>query len=501
MHKSLTRLLISAVVAATGLILLQVYWIRHEWRAANDIIQRQVNHAVQEAVAQELKERKDTLRHYLEALFRDTSMVRLSTLYSAPTKTWTIKMADAKNPADFTNFTHKKIPVDSVLSKTQEENIIQLLVNQTVEEDLRKNTIMYYTQRFGKRWSELFDSLSLNRSSLQALVQKQLDAAGINQPFYLQFIDTLTAAGKVHREGPHIASAYTGVQYGSVWDYEHRYVVQAFVKNPNQLLLKRLWLAIAASFLLVMLIIYYMARTFTIIRGQKQLNEIKNDFIDNMTHELKTPLATIHAAIDSLQYYNDRQDEQKATRYFNISRHELVRLNDMLDRILDIAVYENQSLALHKEKIALAPMVEEIVAALRLQYDRSFTISTSRLHEDFEVYADKIHFANIIHNLLENAIKHVQGDLSITITATGGNGSSIITVRDNGPGIPVSAQAHLFEKFYRIPSSNIQNTRGYGLGLYYVKQVLLRHGGEISVKSKPGEGTTFIIKLPAKSDE
>jgi two-component system, OmpR family, phosphate regulon sensor histidine kinase PhoR len=501
MHGSLKKILVRAVAASAGLIILQAWWITHEWKAASEIVRRQVDHAVQEAVLLELEERKDTLRQYLKALLKDTTLVRFSAFYNKQLGTWTIKMADASNPADFTNFSNKKIPVDSVISESQKEKIVHHLVTSAVEDDVGRNAIMYYTQHFGNSWNNWFDSLKLNSDRLHTLLKQKLAAAGIAKPFSLKFTDTSATTTRPSPGKSYILSAPAGVQFNSVWDYDHRYMVQAEVKNPYLVLLQKLWLAIVASFLLVLLTIYFIFRMVRIIRNQKQLDEIKNDFIDNMTHELKTPLSVIRAAIDSLQYYQGLRDENRTTRYLNTSRNELVKLDEMVSRLLDISLYEKQSSDLRKGKIALFPLIEEIVAALRIQYNRSFEFTIKTLPDDFQVYADKTHFTNILRNLLENALKHVPGVLKINISATRESDFDIIALQDSGPGIPVSSQPFLFDKFYRVPSNNIHNSKGYGLGLYYVKQMVLAHGGEISVMSKPGNGTTFKIKLPVNSND
>jgi two-component system phosphate regulon sensor histidine kinase PhoR len=498
MRGSLKRIAVPAIVAAIGLILLQVYWITQEWKTGSEIIHRQLNHAVQQAVLQELEDRKDSLERFLKNLLEDSSEVSLSTFYSKPLQTWTIKLADANNPADFTNFSVRKIPVDSILSTPQRKAIIDHLSSTAVSEQISRNTIMYYTQRFGKRWSERFDSLSLNVARFHTHMKQQLSIAGIKHSFEFTFTDTSRSPMLSGQGKSSIVSMPVGVQYDSVWDYDHHYVVQAVITNPFMLMLQKLWLAIAAAVVLAMLTVYYLFKMLNIIRNQKQLDELKNDFIDNMTHELKTPLATIHAAIDSLQYYKGLEDEHKTARYLNTTRKELARLNEMVDRILDISIYENQDITLHRENISLQPLVEEIAATLRLQYDRTLDLRTQCIPNEFLVYADKTHFINMITNLFENAVKYVPGNLQLTVEALSGNDFQIIKLSDNGPGIPASAQPLLFDKFYRVPKHNIHDTRGYGLGLYYVKQVVLQHGGTVSVKSSATSGTTFIIKLPAK---
>jgi len=232
---------------------------------------------------------------------------------------------------------------------------------------------------------------------------------------------------------------------------------------------------------------WYLFRTVSRLRT---IEEMKDDFVSNMTHELKTPIAIAYSANDALINYDPANDPAKKTKYLMIANKQLKRLGELVENILAMSMERRKTMKFQPETIQLQPFVEEIAAAQRMRGEKEITINVS-IDEDVSIETDKIHLSNILNNLIDNAIKYSGNSVAITIS---GNEKEI-SVADNGIGIPAKSMPYLFNKFYRVPHGNRQDVRGYGIGLYYVKSILGKMGWNIDVKSKEKEGSVFTIKI------
>ena len=232
---------------------------------------------------------------------------------------------------------------------------------------------------------------------------------------------------------------------------------------------------------------WYLFRTVSRLRT---IEEMKDDFVSNMTHELKTPIAIAYSANDALLNYDSANDPQKKATYLNIANKQLKRLGELVENILAMSMERRNTMKLKPEEIQLHPFVDEIVVAQRMRGEKNIIINLN-IDNDVMVEADRIHLANVLNNLIDNAIKY-SGD-SVEITIMGDNKK--LSVSDNGIGISSKSIPYLLNKFYRVPHGNRQDVRGYGIGLYYVKSILDKMGCDIEVKSTEGEGSVFTIKF------
>ena len=232
---------------------------------------------------------------------------------------------------------------------------------------------------------------------------------------------------------------------------------------------------------------WYLFRTVSRLRT---IEEMKDDFISNMTHELKTPIAIAYSANDALLNYDTTNDPQKKITYLKIANKQLKRLGELVENILAMSMERRKTMKLKPERVLLRPFIEEIAAAQRMRGEKEITIN-EEVGEDVSIEADKTHLANVLNNLIDNAVKYSGDSVEITISAT----EREISVADNGFGIPARSIPYLFNKFYRVPHGNRQDVRGYGIGLYYVKSILDKMGWDIYVKSKEKEGSIFTIKI------
>lgn len=269
-----------------------------------------------------------------------------------------------------------------------------------------------------------------------------------------------------------------------------------FYESNNYVLRKMGWI-IGGSFLFTIIIISAFTLTVRTMFRQKKLSEIKSDFINNMTHELKTPLATISLAIDALTNEKVIHNEEKIRYYSGMIKEENKRMNKQVEKILQSARLERQDVKLNLQELNAHEIIRKVADNLSLQIQEKNGTLSLNLHASRQfLHADEVHFSNIIFNLLDNAIKYSKDAPRIEVETLIHGGMLAIRVKDNGIGMNKETQARVFEKFYRAHTGNLHNVKGFGLGLSYVKGMVEAHGGKIKVDSTPGKGTTFTASFP-----
>jgi two-component system phosphate regulon sensor histidine kinase PhoR len=256
-----------------------------------------------------------------------------------------------------------------------------------------------------------------------------------------------------------------------------------------------IWLAASTLFLLIV-IVSFAYIVLTIVR-QKKITEMRNDFINNMTHEFKTPISNISLACEVLKRPNISDSPDRLNRYIDIISQENKRMRSQVERILQVAVRNREDMDINRQTTDIHELIRDAVDTICLEECKSGTsIKLSFNASRSELFIDPVHFTNIIHNLIDNAQKYSDSEPKMEITTSLTDSNFILEFKDNGMGISQEAQKHIFEKFYRVPTGNLHNVKGTGIGLYYVKTMIEAHGGTITVKSEIGNGSRFIITLP-----
>jgi signal transduction histidine kinase len=272
--------------------------------------------------------------------------------------------------------------------------------------------------------------------------------------------------------------------------------VKAVIENAQNAIIKKMVLTLLMSALLIVFTIFCFWYIFKTIMRQKKLAELKDDFINNMTHELKTPIATMTVAIEGLQKFNALNDPEKTQRYLQASRNELMRLNDIVSRVLNVAALGDKEVMLLKERINIDDLVRDVMGTEELKADKKVDITYENKSDLETIDADKLHFRNVLVNLVDNAIKYSNESVLIRITCYKVGSNALFSVKDNGIGIPNSHINLVFTKFHRVPTGNVHNVKGTGLGLNYVKYVVEAHGGNVIAQSEVNAGSEFIISIP-----
>ena len=243
------------------------------------------------------------------------------------------------------------------------------------------------------------------------------------------------------------------------------------------------------SALMAAMIIGGLLYLYRIIKNQRQLSELKNDLINNLTHEFKTPIATISTALEGIEKFNETNDLDKTLKYIGISQDQLKKLDQMVEKLLETATLEKDEISLQKESTDLSAALHKMMEKYAMIDDKQFD---AQIQEGVVTRVDPVHFDNAISNLIDNAIKY--GGEHIQVELNAGQHLELL-VSDNGPGIESQHQDKVFEKFYRVPRGDQHDVKGYGIGLYYTQKIIEKHGGTITLQSKPGR-TTFKITLP-----
>lgn len=256
----------------------------------------------------------------------------------------------------------------------------------------------------------------------------------------------------------------------------------------------------AIVFMVVIIAAFYV--TVKSLLNQKKLSEIKSDFINNMTHEFKTPLATISLAVDALRNEKVQADKEKAKYFSNIIKEENIRMNKHVETILQAALMEKQELQLNLVPLQVHEVIQNVLENYQLQLkDKGADVQLLLNAKNDMISADEVHFTNLVSNLIDNAIKYSNDHLRITISTHSTKNHVIVRVADNGIGMSKESVKRIFEKFYRAHTGNLHNVKGFGLGMSYVKTVIDAHKGRIKVESTPGKGTSFTVEMPLMPEE
>lgn len=254
-----------------------------------------------------------------------------------------------------------------------------------------------------------------------------------------------------------------------------------------------MWVLVISSVAIVVLLALVLAYLVRTMMHQRTLEEMRRDFTNNITHELKTPLSVAVTATDALRNFSAEADVERRSRYLEVVENQLTQLSEMIERILSVSV-EGREVSHNPVLIPVRELLEEVTSGIRLEGRAALTIDCRK---ELMMTGDRFHLQNLLSTLLDNALKYTDREPTLHLSATEEEGWLQLAIRDNGRGIAREHLEHLFEKFYRVPQGDVQSVRGYGLGLYYARRVAERHGGTLTVESRVGVGSTFTLKIPA----
>jgi len=344
---------------------------------------------------------------------------------------------------------------------------------------------------------------TLNPDLLKNLLIEQFKEYNINEVFEYGIYDCFTDSIIFDRyvdlssNSKHINMSGTELKK---WDHDGHYFGVYFPERKDTSISSKE--NVSKSFYISSIVIVFITLIFAyaivVILKQKRLSEVKTDFINNMTHELKTPISTIGLSSQVLLNKDIAKDPERIHRYAQIIKAENNRLENQVERVLQLAKLDKGEITLKKENFNLKELILDSVEVFRISAAQNDgTIATSFDLKNNNILADKVHLTNIIHNLLDNANKYSPENPEIEVKTYTSNSWITVSISDNGKGISKEQQKLIFDKFYRIPTGSVHDVKGFGLGLYYVKKIIKQHGGKIAVESELNKGSKFTFWLPA----
>lgn len=357
---------------------------------------------------------------------------------------------------------------------------------------------------FGEFFKEMLSgyismtSSALDTMALDSIIGLKLSEQGINTGYNFGIYDIFS--DKLIYTSSHRVKKLTHSEYRiplSINPFNNQQYLVLFFPHKTHFILRNLIFLLGASTFLILIIIFSFSYTITTIYRQKKISEIKNDLVNNITHELKTPISTISLACQAIND-PDLINSPLKDKYVKMISEENNRLALLVENVLQSAVFEKEGFRLKIKLVDVHARIDKAIASLSMQaQSRGIKIIKRLEAANHEIEADEVMITNLIFNLIDNGIKYSQPNQPfIEITTQNDDQWLILEIRDNGIGISKDDQKRIFEKLYRVPTGNVHNVKGFGLGLSYVKSIVERHHGSIEVKSQLGVGSTFIVKLP-----
>lgn len=506
-------------IALLGLIAVQLYWMKNAIELEEKLFDYNVNDAMHSVVKKIsrvesaanvvhklIKSDKDDIfivksdiLNKEDSVLKDKSVWVSSYNYAVRDSDVVIKMETSNNDdsskviveINTTEDGHKiGITGNKILTSLQIDSIKvnkEKFVNEVVEELI----LIGETQNIEDR---------INESELNNYVKINLVNNGISADFIFgvksERRDTILFLKNTEQINELNKSSYRAQLFPEELFRSANYLVLSFPNRTGYLLRSvSTVLLISALFIFSIIFLYY--KTVRILIRQKKVAEIKNDLINNITHEFKTPISTISLAAEALNEPGLNKDRAAIEKYSTMIEEESDRLKNMVDSLLNAALIENGEYSLEKSEIDIHALIKNLINRNKLRLETvNGEIILELMAHDHKVFADQHHIINILNNILDNAIKYSGDKPIIKISSVNKDGSISISISDNGIGIDKHQQKKIFDTFYRVPTGNIQDVRGYGIGLSYVKKLVEAHGGTITVESKLNKGTTFNLYLP-----
>jgi signal transduction histidine kinase len=513
-------------LAMIALIAVQTYWISNAYRLKEKHFSQLVNRALSNVV-HEIQEREAVWHIIDEAQAYDTSwqeeMASFDYEYNLDFNArlgpdgWLDQSMYFSQRSDPGNRNHELtiITDDTVLRIAQNPGAVYMDTSQSGAVNIFQPQRIQ--RKIEKQMAEnriFLDRIMERMITPEIPIEKRVDPDLLNQVIQRQFqnygID-LDYEYAVLRESMEVAYKSGDYDYDDETDYfitalfprdlfSRTGYLSLYFPRKASFLLSSLGFMGISSIILTLVIILSFVLTIIIIFKQKRLSEIKNDFVSNMTHELKTPISTISLAS---QMMNDESIPTESKNYENISRiirEESKRLGYQVEKVLQMAIFDQGRIRLKKKKTDLNELIHNAITNFTLQIEnRNGAIDEDYSADHAVLQVDHVHFTNVISNLVDNAIKYSEQEPQIMVKTFNRNAKLIIRVKDRGMGIKKEDQRRVFEKFYRVPTGNIHNVKGFGLGLSYVKKIVEEHDGTVTLKSEPNNGTEFEICLPVNS--
>ncbi|MDA3615808.1 sensor histidine kinase [Polluticaenibacter yanchengensis] len=487
-HKRLQVALFLMILSIALVVLFQLIWIRKNFTDEVRRLRREAGLILREDLLQKqlqnISKNKTTLFEPLKAGRSLDSLFRNSGKVQQVIVTNTASFSPGGEP--------KKFDI-----KTRYNERLRIFPEDREKESISK-TLQFYQPLFFK-----IDNID----SVQSHFNKNLKTLNINISFELKTVKydssnpnhqlrfppiNMAPANLVFPGGPPPNGNFQPI-FGNP-DRNTVMVIEATSDNYIWYVLSKIAFTIYASVFMLAIITSAFIFLYRSLKKQHKLAELKNNLFNNITHELKTPVATVSVAIEALKQFNVMNDTKRTEEYLNISSQELERLNILIDNVLKISTFEQNKLTINTENIDLEKIIISVIESLKLQFQKYNTqVDVLGNGSNFNILADQTHIQSIIYNLIDNALKYSTEEPEIDIQLHENADTISLEISDNGIGIDPEYQGKVFEKFFRVPTGDKHNVKGYGLGLSYVYEVVKQYGGAIHCYTNSKKGTTFML--------
>jgi two-component system, OmpR family, phosphate regulon sensor histidine kinase PhoR len=372
----------------------------------------------------------------------------------------------------------------------------------------RKDILEYFTkvvnqeQDLSAMLSSYFESRHLDKNFKCRIIVNSLEMID-NDTTIIYKKDNITNINSERQKRPPLDISGSSVLVRSPWfvGNNYRFHFDYFIdfSDKNRQVWEETSLSLSMAILSILIVVIIFIITYRNLMEERRLSNLKTDFINNMTHELKTPLSTITVAGKTLEMPQIRSDDSKILETAKLIGKQSLHLNQLINMILEISMWERTQFQLEKRTVDIEEVMNDIVDSFKNGGGNNSTIIKKYDFKGAKIDIDVVYFTTLLNNLLSNAVKYSDKVPEIEIEGFSENNNIFIKVSDNGIGINKIDQKHIFDKFYRASTGNIHKFKGLGLGLYYVKKIAEAHNGDVGVSSKPGKGSTFTVMLPFNS--
>jgi len=466
---------------------LQLYWNYQNYNVTVRNFKTDVNAALKDAIEREKDARVNEISVKIKRWMADSTMIDVSIHYLKEYDQSVFSIADVESrlgkhkrfDIGFKEFEHQKI--DRITPELK-KYFINRYVDKTLAKAVRSGYFYWDTQRLGDSTEQAFSTNKLNLNRLTNFYQKELKKRAVEVAFKLHVNDKkLSGLG------------FVTLNYNVALREPKEQIVASF-PAPNIYFLTQMKWVIISSFLLIAITLFCFGYTAKTLLNQQQLNVLKDDFINNMTHEIKTPLSSMAITAEALQKFDN--DEIKRKEYLQIISHQIGKLDELTDTLLSNAKQIDKG-KLTFESLEVNTLINEAITNLTSQLkSASATINFEPYPNELRLKGNRFDLAHALMNMIDNSIKYTIENPMINIEVGTQKDRILIKITDNGVGIDMAYKEQIFDKFFRVPTGNIHNIKGSGLGLSYVKAVLEQHHGKIYLQNSGPLGTTFILSLP-----
>lgn len=496
-----------------ALVGIQAYWFKYSLEAKEQQLGMLVNQILEE-ISDEL-EQNQTITTILEEIQPPVVSHQSTSVWNYRIDSRTINAGEEVYTQAHQSIKNQKIQIiddsvivvigqdelydDTILVSAMNRDEIRLELTRTWEEQvLMVNRIVRQMLVEGKSVEE-----RISKSQIEGLLFSRFLKKGIEMPYeYAIYLEGKKPIYQSEAFNEYESCSYfrTTLIPGGVFNKPT--LISVYFPHEKKHYLQSMGIMGWSSGLITLLILTLFSLALFIMFKQKRLSEMKNDFVNNMTHELKTPISTISLASQMLVDKSIPEEQKNLAQISRIIQTESKQLGFQVERVLQMAIFDHGELKLKKEEINLHELIETLAQNFLLQIDRrAGKLEFLPEAEDPVITGDTMHITNVVSNLMENAMKYTRQTPLISISTRNEPGKIVLSVSDNGIGISREDQKRIFDKFYRVPTGNVHNVKGFGLGLSYVKLIVEQHKGSIRIKSEPEKGSRFDIHLPLQNEQ